>query len=102
MMRGLHIKSLSVPAGCFKACVPSFPPVFVSTLFLPGFSELDHYVVAKLPKDWFFEKVINPYLPGVMMHPKTLEYRDGVLHIKDLEGPKKEGEEKARLRDVEQ
>ena len=37
-----------------------------------------------------------------MMHPKTLEYRDGVLHIKDLEGPKKEGEEKARLRDVEQ
>ena len=36
------------------------------------------------------------------MHPKTLEYRDGVLHIKYLEGPKKEGDEKARLRDVEQ
>ena len=37
-----------------------------------------------------------------MMNPKTLEYRDGVLHIKYLEGPKKEGDEKARLRDVEQ
>lgn len=52
--------------------------------------------------DQFFEKVINPYLPGVMMHPKTLESRDGVLHIKDLEGPNKEGYKKARLRDVEQ
>ena len=37
-----------------------------------------------------------------MMNPKTLEYRDGVLHINDLEGPKKEGDKKARLRDVEQ
>ena len=53
-------------------------------------------------KDQFFEKVINPYLPGVMKHPQTMEYRDGVLHIKDLEGPKKEGDEKARLKDVDQ
>ena len=53
-------------------------------------------------KDQFFEKVINPYLPRVMMHRKTLESRDGVLHIKDIEGPKKEGDDKARLRDVEQ
>lgn len=53
-------------------------------------------------KDQFFEKFISPYLPGVMTHPKTLEYRDGVLHIKDFEGPKKERDEKARLRDVEQ
>ena len=37
-----------------------------------------------------------------MTHPKTLEYRYGVLHIKDLEGPKNEGDEKAMLRDVEQ
>ena len=36
------------------------------------------------------------------MHVKTLEHGDGVLHIEDLEGPKKEGDEKARLREVEQ
>ena len=42
----------------------------------------------------------EPLSPRVMMHPKTLEHRDVVLHIKDLERPKKEGDEKARLRDV--
>ena len=53
-------------------------------------------------KDQFVEKVISPYFPGVMMHVKTLEHGDGVLHIEDLEGPKKEGYEKARLSDMEQ
>ncbi|KAE8770686.1 40S ribosomal protein S5-1 [Hordeum vulgare] len=53
-------------------------------------------------KDKFFEKVINPYLPEVMKHPQTIEMHEGVLHICDLQGPKKEGSEKARLTVVEQ
>jgi hypothetical protein len=53
-------------------------------------------------KDKFFEKVINPYLPEVMKHPKTMEMHEGVLHIRDVEGPKKEGSKKARLEAVEQ
>src|SRR6266566_5040988 len=53
-------------------------------------------------KDKFFEKVINPYLPEVMKHPQAIEMREGVLHIWDIQGPKKEGSEKARLEAVEQ
>ncbi|KAE8818255.1 40S ribosomal protein S5-1 [Hordeum vulgare] len=53
-------------------------------------------------KDKFFEKVINPYLPEVMKHPQAIEMSDGVLHIWDVQGPKKEGSEKARLAAVEQ
>ncbi|KAE8782879.1 hypothetical protein D1007_43705 [Hordeum vulgare] len=30
-----------------------------------------------------------------------MEFWDGVLHIRDLQGPKNEGDEKARLADVE-
>jgi hypothetical protein len=48
-------------------------------------------------KDKFYEKVINPYLPKVMKHPQTIEMCEGVLHIQDVQGPKKEGSEKARL-----
>ena len=43
------------------------------------------------PKDKFFEKVINPYLTEVLQHPQTIEMREGVLHIRDVEGPKKTG-----------
>ncbi|KAE8814396.1 40S ribosomal protein S5-1 [Hordeum vulgare] len=53
-------------------------------------------------KDKFFEKVINPYLPEVMKHPQAIEMREGVLHIRDVQSPKKERSEKARLRAVEQ
>ncbi|KAE8772985.1 40S ribosomal protein S5-1 [Hordeum vulgare] len=52
-------------------------------------------------KEKFFEKFINPYLPKVMRHPQTIEMHDGVLHIQDVQGPKKEGCEKARLAAVE-
>ncbi|KAE8785794.1 40S ribosomal protein S5-1 [Hordeum vulgare] len=53
-------------------------------------------------KDKFYEKVINPYLTEVMKHPQAIEMREGVLHIWDVQGPKKEGSEKARLAGVEQ
>ena len=43
------------------------------------------------PKDKFFERVVNPYLPGVMKHPQAIEMREGVLHIRDVQGPKKTG-----------
>ena len=37
------------------------------------------------PKDKFFERVINPYLAEVLHHPQTIEMREGVLHIRDVE-----------------
>ncbi|KAE8775783.1 40S ribosomal protein S5-1 [Hordeum vulgare] len=56
----------------------------------------------KAPNDKFFEKVINPYLAGVLQHPQSIEMREGVLHIHDVEGPKKAGSMEARLEAMEQ
>ncbi|KAE8770539.1 40S ribosomal protein S5-1 [Hordeum vulgare] len=56
----------------------------------------------KAPKDKFFEKVNNPYLAGVLQHPQSIEMRVGVLHIRDVEGPKKTGSMEARLEAMEQ
>ncbi|XP_020172318.1 uncharacterized protein [Aegilops tauschii subsp. strangulata] len=53
-------------------------------------------------KDKFFEKVINPYLPEVFKHPQAIEMREGVLHIRDVQVPKKTGSMEARLEAVEQ
>ena len=54
------------------------------------------------PKDQFFKKVINPYLSEVLQHPQTIEMREGLLHIRDVEGPRKTGSTKARLEALEQ
>ena len=54
------------------------------------------------PKDKFFEKVINPYLAEVMQHPQTIEMREGVLHIRDVEGPKRTGSMEKKLKAMEQ
>ena len=53
-------------------------------------------------KEKFFEKVINPYLAEVLRHPQTIELRDGLLHIRDEEGPKGTGSMETRLEAVEQ
>ena len=53
-------------------------------------------------KDKLYEKVINPYLPEVMKHPQAIEMREVVLHIRDVQGPKKMGSVEARLEAVEQ
>ncbi|KAE8799067.1 40S ribosomal protein S5-1 [Hordeum vulgare] len=53
-------------------------------------------------KDKFFKKVINPYLPEVRIHPEAIEMHEGVLHIRDVQVPKKEGSEKAGLAAVGQ
>ena len=53
-------------------------------------------------KDKFYEKVINPYLPEVMKHPQAIEMREGVLHIQDVQGPKRTGSVESRLEAVEQ
>ncbi|KAE8802517.1 40S ribosomal protein S5-1 [Hordeum vulgare] len=42
----------------------------------------------KVLKDKFFEKVINPYLTEVLEHPQSIEMHEGVLHIRDVEGPR--------------
>ncbi|KAE8804125.1 40s ribosomal protein s5-1 [Hordeum vulgare] len=56
----------------------------------------------KAPKDKIFEKVINPYLVGVLQYPESIEMREGMLHIRDVEGPKKTGSVKTRLKAMEQ
>ena len=60
-------------------------------------TDLDHHDVSKHPKDKFFEKVINPYLAEVLQHPQTIEMREGVLHIRDVEGTKTAGSMETRL-----
>ncbi|KAE8811618.1 40S ribosomal protein S5-1 [Hordeum vulgare] len=54
------------------------------------------------PKDKIFEKVINPYLTEVVQHPQSIEMREGMLHIRDVEGPKKTGSMETRLEAMEQ
>ena len=49
------------------------------------------------PEDKFFEKVINPYLAEVLHHPQTIEVREGVLHIRDVEGPRSTGSMETKL-----
>ncbi|KAE8819471.1 40S ribosomal protein S5-1 [Hordeum vulgare] len=56
----------------------------------------------KASKDKIFEKVINPYLTGVPQHPQSIQMREGMLHIRDVEGPKKTGSVEARLEAMEQ
>ncbi|KAE8791213.1 40S ribosomal protein S5-1 [Hordeum vulgare] len=56
----------------------------------------------KAPKDKIFEKVINPYLARVLQHPQSIEMREGMLHIRDVEGPKKTGSVETRLEAMEQ
>ncbi|KAE8802813.1 hypothetical protein D1007_21348 [Hordeum vulgare] len=52
--------------------------------------------------DRFLEKVINPYLPEVSKYSQTIEMHEGVLHIRDVQGPDKEGSEKAMHAAVDQ
>ncbi|KAE8807931.1 40S ribosomal protein S5-1 [Hordeum vulgare] len=56
----------------------------------------------KAPKDKIFEKDINPYLTGVLQHPQSIKMREGMLHIHDVEGPKKTGSMEVRLEAMEQ
>src|SRR3990170_4277680 len=53
-------------------------------------------------QDKFFENVINPYLREVMQHPQAIEMCEGVLHIRDVQGPKGKGTMDARLEAMEQ
>ena len=54
------------------------------------------------PKDKFIEKVINPYLAEVLQHTQTIERHEGVLHIPDVEGPRRTGSVETRLEALEQ
>ncbi|XP_020199003.1 uncharacterized protein [Aegilops tauschii subsp. strangulata] len=53
-------------------------------------------------KDKFFHNVINPFLREVMQHPQAIEMREGVLHTRDVQGPKSMGTVEARLEAIEQ
>ncbi|KAE8816086.1 40S ribosomal protein S5-1 [Hordeum vulgare] len=50
-------------------------------------------------KDKFFD---NIYLREVMQYPQAIQMRDGVLHIRDVQGPKGTGSVEARLEAMEQ
>ena len=54
------------------------------------------------PKDKFFERVINPYLAEVLQYPQTIEMREGVLHIRDVEGPRRTGSVETKLEAMKQ
>ena len=54
------------------------------------------------PKDMFFERVINPNLAEVLHHPQTIEMCEGVLHIRDVEGPRRTGSMETKLEAMEQ
>ena len=54
------------------------------------------------PKDKFFERVINPYLAEVLQDPQTIEMREGLLHIHDVEGPRRTGSMETRFGALEQ
>ena len=54
------------------------------------------------PKDKFSERVINSYLAEVLHHPQTIEMRDGLMHIRDVEGPRRTGSVEMRLEAMEQ
>ena len=54
------------------------------------------------PKDKLFERVINTYLTEVLQHPQTIEMREGVLHIRDIEGPRRTGSVETKLEAMEQ
>ncbi|KAI5022229.1 hypothetical protein ZWY2020_058959 [Hordeum vulgare] len=54
------------------------------------------------PKEKIFEKVINPYLTEVLKHPQSIKMSEGMLHIRDIEGPKKTGSMETRLEAMEQ
>ncbi|KAI4972464.1 hypothetical protein ZWY2020_003389 [Hordeum vulgare] len=56
----------------------------------------------KAPKDKIFEKVINPYLAEVLQHPQSIKMSEAMLHIRDVEGPKKTGSMETRLEEMDQ
>ena len=53
-------------------------------------------------KDKFFENFIYPYLREVMQHPQAIQMREGVRHIRGVQGPKRTGTMEARLEAMEQ
>ncbi|KAE8768280.1 40S ribosomal protein S5-1 [Hordeum vulgare] len=53
-------------------------------------------------KDKFFDNVVNPYVREVMSHPQAIHMHDGMLHIRDVHGPKGTGSMMARLEAMEQ
>ncbi|KAE8772328.1 40S ribosomal protein S5-1 [Hordeum vulgare] len=59
-------------------------------------------ITPKAAKDKIFEKVINPYLTEVLQHPQSIDMREGMLYIRDVEGPKKTGSMETMLEAMEQ
>ncbi|KAE8799114.1 40S ribosomal protein S5-1 [Hordeum vulgare] len=45
---------------------------------------------------------MNPYLTEVLQHPQSIKMSEGMLHIRDVEGPKKTGSMETRLEAMEQ
>ena len=82
----------------------TYRPPYHGEIFCSSFLLFSDRSMAALSssKDKFFERVINSYLSEVMKHPQTIEMREGVLHIRDVQGPKGKGTVEARLEAMEQ
>ncbi|KAE8771001.1 40S ribosomal protein S5-1 [Hordeum vulgare] len=76
--------------------------VFVGDKVLDGGEAFDGDELIGHDEDKIFEKVINPYLGGVPQHPQSIEMREGMLHIRDVQEPKKTGSMEVRLEAMEQ
>ena len=65
-------------------------------------SDLEHHGVSKRSQGQVFREGHQPYLVEVLHHPQTIEMCEGVLHIRDVEGPRHTGSVDTMLEAVEQ
>ena len=77
-----------------KYTLPLFRAVFLT--------DLEHHDVFKHSQGQVFQEGHHPYLAEVPHHPQTIEMREGVLHIRDVEGPRSTGSVETKLEAMEQ
>ena len=65
-------------------------------------TDLDHHDVSKRPQGQVLREGHQPYLTEVLQHPQTIEMHEGVLHIRDVEGPRRTGSVETRLEAMQQ
>ena len=60
------------------------------------------HVVFKCPQGPVLREGHQPNLAKVLQHPQTIEMCEGLLHIRDVEGPRRTGSVETRLEAMEQ
>ncbi|KAE8801608.1 40S ribosomal protein S5-1 [Hordeum vulgare] len=93
-------KNLYVPVQWIDINHPKKDPAY----FGDALSMVEQLQIEKLitfQQDFDYE-VINPYLTEVLQHPQSIKMSEEMLHIRDVEGPKKTGSVETRLEAMEQ